>query len=304
MIKELFLISIVFTSIAVIPVVNAQLSFGEQAYQKSIELIVDESEIVQAKHVIGSSNNSVYVKLFENAITESIRVINEEGKELEFGITGIGNEGSVTILSTNQNIIVEYNLKNIFYKTTSDNTLILDIGYPQTFSILFPEKTELIFLNNNVIQLRDKEGITINGGGYVKVQYYSEIPKIVEEVRWEEEKFNVEIITDSKIDKFNFDQTSKSITFQVNEKNKFVTIIMSEELLGGPYVILLDDEKIRFNKVIKDENYILLNIKPESTGEITIIGTTVIPEFSIFAPLTIGFLIILTLPLMRKFSLH
>jgi hypothetical protein len=79
---------------------------------------------------------------------------------------------------------------------------------------------------------------------------------------------------------------------------------MSEELLGGPYVILLDDEKIRFNKVIKDENYILLNIKPESTGEITIIGTTVIPEFSIFAPLTIGFLIILTLPLMRKFSLH
>ncbi len=304
MIKELFLISIVFTSIAVIPVVNAQLSFGEQAYQKSIELIVDESEIVQAKHVIGSSNNSVYVKLFENAITESIRVINEEGKELEFGITGIGNEGSVTILSTNQNIIVEYNLKNIFYKTTSDNTLILDIGYPQTFSILFPEKTELIFLNNNVIQLRDKEGITINGGGYVKVQYYSEIPKIIEEVRWEEEKFNVEIITDSKIDKFNFDQTSKSITFQVNEKNKFVTIIMSEELLGGPYVILLDDEKIRFNKVIKDENYILLNIKPESTGEITIIGTTVIPEFSIFAPLTIGFLIILTLPLMRKFSLH
>ncbi len=304
MIKELFLISIVFTSIAVIPVVNAQLSFGEQAYQKSIELIVDESEIVQAKHVIGSSNNSVYVKLFENAITESIRVINEEGKELEFGITGIGNEGSVTILSTNQNIIVEYNLKNIFYKTTSDNTLILDIGYPQTFSILFPEKTELIFLNNNVIQLRDKEGITINGGGYVKVQYYSEIPKIIEEVRWEEEKFNVEIITDSKIDKFNFDQTSKSITFQVNEKNKFVTIIMSEELLGGPYVVLLDDEKIRFNKVIKDENYILLNIKPESTGEITIIGTTVIPEFSIFAPLTIGFLIILTLPLMRKFSLH
>ncbi len=304
MIKELFLISIVFTSIAVIPVVNAQLSFGEQAYQKSIELIVDESEIVQAKHVIGSSNNSVYVKLFENAITESIRVINEEGKELEFGITGIGNEGSVTILSTNQNIIVEYNLKNIFYKTTSDNTLILDIGYPQTFSILFPEKTELIFLNNNVIQLRDKEGITINGGGYVKVQYYSEIPKIVEEVRWEEEKFNVEIITDSKIDKFNFDQESKSITFQVNEKNKFVTIIMSEELLGGPYVVLLDDEKIRFNKVIKDENYILLNIKPESTGEITIIGTTVIPEFSIFAPLTIGFLIILTLPLMRKFSLH
>ena len=45
-------------------------------------------------------------------------------------------------------------------------------------------------------------------------------------------------------------------------------------------------------------------MKPESPGQITIIGTTVIPEFSIFIPLIMGFVIILTLPLMRKVSLH
>ena len=45
-------------------------------------------------------------------------------------------------------------------------------------------------------------------------------------------------------------------------------------------------------------------MKPDSSGEISIIGTTVIPEFPIIAPLAIGFLIILAMPLMRKFNLH
>ena len=74
-------------------------------------------------------------------------------------------------------------------------------------------------------------------------------------------------------------------------------------MLGGPYVILLDNEKIQYNKSEID-GYVTLGMKPESTGTITIIGTTVIPEFSMFIPLIMGFLIILTVPFMKKFSLH
>ena len=79
---------------------------------------------------------------------------------------------------------------------------------------------------------------------------------------------------------------------------------MSEELLGGPYVILLDDEQIKYTKFVQKENIISLNLKPETTGQVTIIGTTVIPEFSMFIPLIMGFMIILTVPAMRKFSLR
>jgi predicted PilT family ATPase len=126
---------------------------------------------------------------------------------------------------------------------------------------------------------------------------------MIKEVQWEENKFDVEIITDSKIENFNFDQTSKSISFEVNEENKYVTISMSEELLGGPYVILLDAEKIQYSKSEID-GYVTLSMKPETTGEITIIGTTVIPEFSMFIPLIMGFLIILTVPFVKKINLH
>jgi len=45
-------------------------------------------------------------------------------------------------------------------------------------------------------------------------------------------------------------------------------------------------------------------MKPVTSGEITIIGTTVIPEFPIIAPLAIGFLMILVVPLISKFNLR
>ena len=79
---------------------------------------------------------------------------------------------------------------------------------------------------------------------------------------------------------------------------------MSEELLGGPYVTLLNDEKILHAKFIRDGGIVSLNLKPETPGQVTIIGTTVIPEFSMFIPLIMGFMIILTVPVMRKFSLR
>ncbi len=79
---------------------------------------------------------------------------------------------------------------------------------------------------------------------------------------------------------------------------------MSEELLGGPYVTLLDDVKIKHAKFVRDGNIVSLSLKPEATGQITIIGTTVIPEFSMFIPLIMGFLIILTVPFMKKINLH
>ena len=79
---------------------------------------------------------------------------------------------------------------------------------------------------------------------------------------------------------------------------------MSNELLGGPYVTLLDDVQIKHSKYLREGNIVSLNLKPQTTGQVTIIGTTVIPEFSMFIPLIMGFMIILTVPAMRKFSLR
>ena len=299
----MYLVVLFLALVTVIPTASAQLSLGVEADQKLIEVKLDKSEIVNVKHVISASNMPVNVNLFNGVVSESIIVTNDDGDEKQFGLANDGKGNlSLAIFPSKSNTIIKYDLDDA--STLYENLWTVKIQYSETFSVLFSEEIDLIFFNNNIIQLGNKNGISVNSGGNVIIQYHDKISKIIEEVKWEEDKFNVEIITNSKIDKFNFDQELKSISFQVNEKNKFVTISMEEELLGGPYVILLNDEKIKYTKSSSKENYVLLSMKPESTGEIIIIGTTVIPEFSMFLPLIMGFLIILTVPFMKKFSLH
>ena len=299
--RKLFSIFVIFSLILIIPTANAQLTIGSEAKQELIEVKINDKGEVDVKHIVKASNMPGTLHLFSGTISNLV-ITNEMGEENESGIIndGLGNQ-SVFILPSKENSIIKYNLENIILK---DNLFTTQISYPEKFSVIFDDQIELIFINNNPILLENKKGLAINGGGEAKIQFYSNIPKIIEEVKWEENKFEVEIITNSKIEKFNFNQAEKSISFQVNDENKFVTITMSEELLGGPYVTLLNDEKIYHTKFISKENSILLNMKPETTGEITIIGTTVIPEFSMFIPLIMGFLIILTVPFVKKINLH
>jgi len=270
--NQIYLIVLVLALITVIPTASAQLTLGVEAYQKLIEVELNKSEIVNVKHVIAASNMPVNVNLFDGVIPESIILTNDNGDGKEFGLVNDGKGiTSITIFPSKSDIIIKYNLEDV--STFYENLWTVRIGYSETFTVLFSEEIDLFFLNNNIIQLENKNGISINGGGNALIQYYDKIPKITEEVRLEEDKFNVEIISNSKIDEFNFDQASKSISFQINEKNKFVTVNMEEELLGAPYVILLNDEQIRYTKYINKENYVSLSMKPQAVGEIMIIGS-------------------------------
>jgi len=301
--RKIISIFAIFTLILVIPTANAQLTLGSEASQESIEVKMNIEGEVSVKHVVRPSNIGSTLFLFDNAEIpdKNYNGINENGEDVQLGIIddGLGNK-SVYILPSKYNIIIEYNLENMIL---NDNLFSTEISYHEKFSVIFDKSIRLIFINNNIILLDDKKGIAVSGGGNAKIEFYESVSNIIKEAIWEENKFNVEIITNSEIQSFNFNQPEKSISFQVNNENKFVTVIMSEELLGGPYIVLLDNEKLTYSKFIQEENNIL-NFKPETTGEITIIGTTVIPEFSMFIPLIMGFLIILTVPFMKKINLH
>jgi hypothetical protein len=270
--NQIYLIALLLALVTVIPTASAQLSLGVEANQKLIEVELNKSEIVNVKQVIAASNIPVSVSLFDGVISESLVVTNEKGDGKEFGLAndGKGNT-SVTIFPSKSDVIIKYDLEDA--STLYENLWTVRIGYSETFSVLFSEEINLFFLNNNIIQLENNKGISVNNGGNAIIQYYDKIPKITEEVRLDEDKFNVEIMSNSEIDKFNFDQESKSISFQVNEKNKFVTVTMEEELLGIPYTILLNNEQIAYTKSVSKENYVSLSIKPQAVGEIIISGS-------------------------------
>jgi hypothetical protein len=292
---------LIFTLISVIPTAYGQLSLGSEAKQELIEVKINLDGEINVKHIVASSNMPASVLLFKGEIKNLI-VTNDSGEEINSGTANdVKGNLSVMVLPSKQNTIITYNLENMELK---NNLFSTDISYYKKISVLFDESVELIFVNDSIIFLDNKKGIAVSGGGNVEIKFYNDESRIIEKVTWEENEFDVEIITESKIEDFNFNQSEKSLSFQVNDENKFVTISMSEELLGGPYVTLLDDEKIKHSKFVRDGGLVALNLKPQETGQVTIIGTTVIPEFSMFIPLIMGFMIILTVPLMRKFSLR
>ena len=304
--SKIFTAIIIFVIITVIPTAYGQLTLGSEAKHELIEVKINSDGEISVKHIVKPSSMGSTLFLFENINEEekltNLIGTNEDGEEKQLGVIddGLGNK-SIFILPSRQNTTVEYNLQNL---SLNENLFSTEISYREKFSVIFDESIDSIFVNNNIIFLDNKKGITIHGGGNANIKFYENQSKIIKEVIWEENKFDVEIITDSPIESFNFSQPEKSISFEINDKNKFVTVTMSEELLWGPYLVLLDDEKIYFSKSIRDDNIISLTFKPESTGQITIIGTTVIPEFSMFIPLIMGFMIILMVPLMRKFTLR
>jgi hypothetical protein len=296
---KIFGFLVILLIIAVIPVANAQSSTNEKAIQKSVEVKINSDGDVHVKHVVASSSlESKEMKLI-NGTVSNISVTNEEGKEGKFSVNEDSNK--VVIFGSDGDSIIEYDLDNVLLQ--KDNVWTWSFRYLESTSFIFPEGVDLIFTNERPVYFNEKRGITCHGCQMI-LEYSINESKILKNVKWSDAEFTVEIRSHSNIDKFIFDQPTKSITFDVLEENKFVTIIIPLELLWKPYLVFLDDEKIFFHEYLNNGTHVWLNMKPDSSGKISIIGTTVIPEFPIIAPLAIGFLIVLAMPLMRKSNLH
>ena len=294
---KIFGLLVILSLIVVIPMADAQISIGQKANQKSVEVTINLEGEVHVKHIVHKSSLPTDLELIYGTVS-NVSVTNEEGDELLFSMN---DDRTLLVQPSNEESIIEYDLEHALIQTNGVWTW--SFRYLETTSFYFPDEAKLIFSNERPVYLDEKKGISCHGCQMV-LEYSINESKIIENVTWEDKEFVVEIQTHSNIDNFIFDQPTRSISFDVYNENQFVTTIIPLELIWNPYVVLLDDEKIFFHEFNNDGTHIWLNIKPESSGTITIIGTTVIPEFPIIAPLAIGFLMILVLPFTRKFNLH
>ncbi len=295
---EIFGFLVILSLIAVIPIADAQISIGQKAIQKSVEVTINSEGEVHVKHIVRSSSLPTDLELIYGTVS-NVTVTNEEEDELLFSITG--DNRTMLVQPSNDDSIIEYDLEDALVQTNGVWTW--SFRYLETTSFYFPNEANLIFSNERPVYLDENKGISCHGCQMV-LEFSINEPKNFKTVTWEDEEFIVEILTYSSIGNFVFDQPTRSISFDVSNENQFVTTIIPLELLWNPYIVLLNDEKVFFHEYINNGTHIWLSLKPETSGTISIIGTTVIPEFPIIAPLAIGFLMILALPFTRKFNLH
>ena len=265
--QVVFFIILVF--IIAIPSVNAQeISMGDKAEQKSINVVINSSNEVHVKHVIASSNSPKQIELIKGTVTNII-VSDEEGKEKQFGI--IGDNTDIMIYPSEQNTIVEYDLGNVLF--LKDNVWTWDFRYLEKTSFMIPKEVNSVFVNNKLVYLGEKNGITCHGC-QMTLEYSINEPKILENIKFENKEFLIETRTFAEINQFNFDQSTKSISFEVNGKNQFVTVIIPLELLPKQHNVFMGDEKILFHEY-NNGTHVWLNIRPNNSGNVSIIDSTI-----------------------------
>ncbi|EIJ66230.1 hypothetical protein BD31_I0334 [Candidatus Nitrosopumilus salaria BD31] len=155
---KFFGLLVILLTISVIPVAEAQISFGEKAVQKSVEVTINSAGDVHVRHVIQSSNIPKQVELVYGTVSDII-VTNEQGEEQQF--TVIGDNNGVLIMPSNEKSVLEYNIEDVLVQ--KDNVWTWNFRYLETTSFIFPEEVDVVYANDRTVFLDDKKGITCHG---------------------------------------------------------------------------------------------------------------------------------------------
>lgn len=282
--------------ISSIPIVSAQLTFGSPADQKLVKITINQQGEVHVLHEIQDSRNTIQFNAIEGTLS-NLKVNDIKGNDVQYGTTGFGNTTGITIFPSKNNVVIEYDLDDVLY--VKDGMWTWNFLYLQTTTFILPESLDLVYVNNNPVMLQDTKGITCHGCD-AKIEYVLDQSMSTNEVIWEDRKFIVGIRTLADISLLKFNQPTKSISFDVEENNQLITLIIPLELLWSPYEVNLDDQKILKHEFFSNQTHVWLNIRPQTSGTIQIIGTTVVPEFPILAPLFIGIAFVIGLQLKNR----
>jgi outer membrane protein assembly factor BamB len=108
------------------------------------------------------------------------------------------------------------------------------------------------------------------------------------------QSFDVDIVSNSMLSAFTFDQAMKTLSFNVTGDpgtRGVCAVTFPVTLLAGPYACRLNDTFITPEDNSNATHTALAFLYDHSTHTLEIIGTTVIPEFP--TPLTMGFLLLI-----------
>jgi len=224
--------------ISSIPQAFAQISIGSPAQQISVEITINSDGDAHVVHLIMQSNTAIQLDLIPG-IVQNLDVKGVNGGYIQHAI--IGDNTGVSIFPTRENVVVEYDLDDVLL--FNKDVWVWAYNYPVDTTFYFPNGVDLVFMNTRPVHLGTSEGIKCHGCTS-KLQFAIDEPVVINEVKWEDQKFDVLIRTSAGINSFNFNQPSKSMSFDINTAQRFVTLIIPLELLWNPYEVYLNDEKI------------------------------------------------------------
>ena len=287
--------------ISIIPISFAQSPIGNLATQERTDVIISEDGNVHVVHEIKKDSRAARSFSMIQGNDSNLSVMDINGNKIQYGF--VEEQKILTIFPSDENVLIEYDLTDVF---TQDNGVwrwdfLYTDSDPTRF--IFPDNIELIFVNESPVYIKEIKNVNCHGCN-MKLEFVPNQEKILKEITWEDKKFDVVIRTLSSVDSFVFDQPSRSISMNTNGDNQLVTMIIPLELLWNPYQVIQGDEKLLKHEFQINQTHVGLNFRPDSGNSIKVIGTSVVPEFPLFAPLVIGVMMVIALGFRNKINLH
>lgn len=271
-----------------------EVNFGQPAIQE-VKITINEDGSAHVTHFVESKNFPQQLNVINNDFT-NLQIIDEDGQEIEYAETG-GELPGFLIFPTKNDVTVDYDVSNAI--SEKEDMWTWNYLYLASTAFYLPQKVDLIYANNVPVNVAGKDGIKCHGC-QLKLEYELEKTEMVNQVQWEDKKFDVRIITQADISSFEFVQPEKKITFDVNEKDKHIVLVIPLELLWNPYEVFQNEQNILKHEFYSDGQNIWLGITPNETGTIEIIGISAIPEFPLAAVLVLA----VSMIVVAKFNLR
>ncbi|RDJ31951.1 MAG: hypothetical protein DWQ18_00635 [Crenarchaeota archaeon] len=295
--KKLLAVFVFIMIISVIPQSFSQLGIGEKAYQKSLDITIGADGKVHVVHELYPNSRPTSLTTIDGEIT-NLKVTDLEGEKKEHGISEGEQNIVLSIFPSKTGILIEYDLSEVLKEKNGLWSWQYIYADTERSVFHFPDEVDLVFVNANPVLLQDIHKIGCHGCE-VLIEYVPNEETKMQKIVWEGKEFDVGIRSVEDV-KLVFDQPSKSISFDLKKENQLVTLIIPLELLWNPYTVFLDDQKILKHEFLKTESHVWISVKPKATGTVQIIGTSVVPEFSLLIPLVLGIVMVVGLQYRAK----
>jgi len=276
--------------------VFAQILIGKPANQ-TVEVSISEQNNVNVIHIVKRSSSIQQVDVIKGTLS-NLSVTDENGNEIQYAKVEKEPLG-ITIFPKNKDVFVKYDLADVL--VLENGRWTWNFRYLMEIDFYFADNVDLIYVNSNPVFLDG--GIKCHGCQMI-LEYVIDEPVTLKNIKWEDQEFPITVRTLAELDSFTLDQSTKRIFFGITGDNDPVTLIIPLVLLGNPYEVYFSGEKILKHEFLTNETHVWLNFRPETSGTIDIIGSTVIPEFPFFIPLALGIALILGIQLKNKLILR
>jgi hypothetical protein len=262
------------------------LSHAEFA-EKSLTITVLTGDIAKVIEKINprTTISSINIQPISNKISN---ILATDEKNTVLGTAQKGNMIKIDTLGASR-LTLTYNA-NVLDKTSG----IWNLNYNGTIesTIILPPLSDIVSVNNIPNDIHNDT--VVMPAGQVSLSYTIRTVSANNFVAsWNSINYPVQIITASKVEKFSFDQKSKTLVLTL-DNNAPILAIIPKSLIGGPFGVQLNDAPMEFKQYYQNATDSWLKIAPTSSGSLKIIGSTVVPEFFSLPVLIFAIAIVVT----------